>query len=255
MPISISQLPVLSDNYIYILRDDNADLTAVVDPAETAPVVDFLKEKKWSLNFVINTHHHWDHVGGNLELKKKYGAKIVGPRQDAERIPGIDESLGDGDTFVFGSDQARVFDTPGHTKGHIVYYFENSRALFCGDTLFSLGCGRLFEGTPNQMWKSLSKLKDLPSDTLVYCAHEYTQANGEFALTVDPKNLELQAMVRDIAEKRQNQKPTVPSVLGDEFECNPFLRADQHSIREALGKPTASDVEVFAEIRKRKDNF
>src|SRR5579875_3693668 len=177
----IRQIPVLKDNYVYLLHEPKRDVTAAVDPAVAAPVLKMLADTGWRLTHILNTHHHGDHTGGNLELKAATGCTIVGPRADRARIPGIDVELGEGDEYALGAAVARVFDVPGHTRGHIAYWFSGSRALFCGDTLFLMGCGRLFEGTPAQMWTSLSKLRALPPDTRVYCAHEYTQSNARFA--------------------------------------------------------------------------
>jgi hydroxyacylglutathione hydrolase len=213
-----------------------------------------LAETGWRLTHVLNTHHHPDHTGGNLALKEKTGCIIVGPRADRARIPGIDIDVADGEDYAFGKQVARVFDVPGHTRGHIAFWFGGSRALFCGDTLFTLGCGRLFEGTPQQMWHSLSKLRTLPPETRVYCGHEYTQANARFALTVEPRNEALVARARRVDELRQRDLPTVPATLGEELATNPFLRADQPALQAAMGA-SGDPVATFAEIRRRKDVF
>jgi len=250
----IRQLNALRDNYIYLLRDPETGATGVVDPAEPEPVERALSETGWRLTHILNTHHHADHTGANLALKAKWHCTIVGPRADHGRIPGIDIDVGEGDTYAFGSQVARVFDVPGHTRGHIAYWFEGSHALFCGDTLFALGCGRLFEGTPQQMWRSLSKLRALPPDTRVYCAHEYTQSNARFALTVEPGNTALVNRSHEIDKLRAAGRPTVPSLLGEERATNPFLRADEPALQTAMG--AAGDaVATFAEIRRRKDVF
>lgn len=254
--LEIERVPCLSDNYSWLLHEPQQGVTAVVDPAEVAPVVAALEAKGWKLTHILNTHHHWDHVGGNEELKKRYGVTVVGPRADAARIPGIDVQLGDGDRYQLGDAELECFDTPGHTRGHVTFHFPASKALFPGDTLFSLGCGRLFEGTPAQMWASLSKLAPLPGDTRVFCAHEYTQGNAKFAAHVDGGNEDLQRMQEEIAAKRARGEPTVPSLLGDERKCNPFLRPDSPAIRAALGvAPGASNEEAFGAIRSAKDNF
>jgi len=253
--LEIHQIPVLNDNYLYLIKDPDSDCVAIVDPAISEPVLEKLDELGWSLTHILNTHHHMDHTGANLELKAKTGCKIVGSASDADRIPGIDIQLSDGDTFDFGTQRAKIFDVSGHTKGHIAYWFENSDALFCGDTLFALGCGRLFEGTPAKMWESLSKLKDLPENTKVCCAHEYTEANAHFAMTIEPQNPALRKRFDDIQTLRSQGLPTVPSTLGEERATNPFLRPDSADIQETLGMRGAPLVDVFAEIRARKDNF
>ncbi|WP_339713624.1 hydroxyacylglutathione hydrolase [uncultured Sneathiella sp.] len=253
--LEIHQIPVLSDNYVYLFRDPVSDQVGVVDPAVSEPVLKKLKELGWKLTHIINTHHHPDHTGANLELKEKTGCTIVGAKNDAARIPGIDVQVEEGDIFEFGSQRAEVYEVPGHTVGHIAYWFEESDALFCGDTLFALGCGRLFEGTPAQMWDSIGKFRALPDDTKVYCAHEYTEANGRFALSVDPKNAALKQRFNEILELRKKKLPTVPSTLGEEKQTNPFMRADDPGLQTELALLGADPVEVFAETRRRKDNF
>ena len=253
--LEIHQIPTRRDNYVYLLREPGSGRVGVVDPSDAKPVIEALERLGWTLTDIINTHHHNDHTGGNLELKEKYGCPVVGPRADRDRIAGIDMDVGDGDTYRLGEAEAKVFDTPGHTSGHIAYWFPESKALFCGDTLFALGCGRLFEGTAEQMWRSLSKFRAVPDDTLVYCAHEYTQANAKFALTVETDNAALKARAREIDAMRAEDRPTVPSTMGVERETNPFLRADLDSVRRAVGMEGAAPAEVFGEIRSRKDNF
>lgn len=253
--LEIHQIPVLSDNYVYLAHDAGTGATAVVDPATTDEVFAALEDKGWTLTHILNTHHHMDHVGGNEVLKEATGCTIVGPRADADRIPGIDVQVGDGDTYALGNSIAEVFDVPGHTRGHIAYWFEDSDALFCGDTIFALGCGRLFEGTPAQMWDSLSKLKVLPPETKVYCAHEYTQANAAFAVTVEPDNEALAARKAWIDDARSRGERTVPSTLGEELATNPFLRPDSEDLQRTLEMVGADVVDVFAETRRRKDSF
>ena len=253
--LDIIQIPVLTDNYIYLLHDPESGDTAVVDPALAQPVLDLLEAKGWPLIYILNTHHHWDHVGGNLELKQKTGCQIIAAHLDSGRIPGIDSGVFEGDIISLGQHQARVIATPGHTSGHIVYYFAKDEALFCGDTLFAMGCGRLFEGSAEQMWTSLQKLKVLPSSTRVYCTHEYTQANGKFALSVEPDNFQLQHRMMEVAELRFANKPTVPSTIGQEMATNPFFRDNSISIQKNLGLESQSSVLVFTELRKRKDFF
>lgn len=250
----IRQIPVLKDNYVYLLHEPETQATAAVDPSVAAPVAAALAREGWRLTHILNTHHHNDHTGGNLELKAATGCVIVGPRADRDRIPGIDVEVGDGDAYKLGAEEARVYDVPGHTRGHIAYWFGGSRALFCGDTLFLLGCGRLFEGTPAQMWQSLSKLKALPPETRVFCAHEYTQSNARFALTVEPGNRALVERAHHIDALRAEGKSTVPASLGEELATNPFLRADLPALQAEAGAP-GDAVATFAAIRRRKDNF
>ncbi|HEX6958432.1 MAG TPA: hydroxyacylglutathione hydrolase [Ferrovibrio sp.] len=255
MPLEIVQIPVLNDNYVYLAREPSANAVAVVDPAVHEPVLAELKKRNWTLTHILNTHHHPDHVGGNMALKQATGCRIVGPKADAERIPGIDVALADGEQWTLGDEAAVVFDVPGHTRGHIAYWFQRSAALFCGDTLFALGCGRLFEGTPAQMWHSLGKLLALPDDTRIYCAHEYTESNARFAVTVEPGNETLHLRYQRIRELRSKGLPTVPSTLGEERATNPFLRPMSENLRMTLGLLNADDVSVFAETRRRKDTF
>ncbi|MFA5921910.1 MAG: hydroxyacylglutathione hydrolase [Methylococcaceae bacterium] len=253
--LTITQIPVLTDNYIYLINDPVSGETAVIDPALAQPVLDVLEKKGWRLTYILNTHHHWDHVGGNLELKQKTGCKIIAAQADRDRIPGIDRGVGEDDVISLGQHQARVISTPGHTRGHIVYHFAEDGALFCGDTLFVMGCGRLFEGSPEQMWNSLQKLKALPPSTRIYCTHEYTQTNGQFALSVEPDNRQLQEKMIEVKQLRTENKPTVPSTIEQEIATNPFFRADSISIQKTLGLESQSPVSVFTELRKRKDSF
>lgn len=253
--LEIHQFPCLNDNYGYLIHDAKHNLTATIDTPEIAPINQALADKGWTLTHILNTHHHFDHAGGNLELKDQWQCTIVGAKEDAARIPGIDVQLSDGDTYQFGNHQATVFDVSGHTMGHIAFYFAEDDVLFSGDALFALGCGRLFEGTPNQMWHSLQKLKALPDATTVYCAHEYTAANAAFALSVEPDNQVLKDRADEIKRLRAAGKPTVPSNLGLEKATNPFLRPDSIHLQETLAMVGAAEVEVFAETRRRKDSF
>jgi hydroxyacylglutathione hydrolase len=253
--LDILQIPVLNDNYIYMLHDSVSLETAVIDPALEQPVLDVLAEKGWQLSFILNTHHHWDHVGANLALKQQTGCKIIAASSDRERIPGIDICVEQGDVFCLGQHQAEVLETPGHTSGHVVYYFAGDQALFCGDTLFVMGCGRLFEGTSGQMYKSLQSLKALPPSTRVYCTHEYTLANAEFALSVEPDNSDLQQKFLAVAELRAANKATVPSTIAEEIATNPFFRVDSINIQKELGLEGAAADVVFAALRQRKDSF
>ena len=251
--LEIEVLPALSDNYVYLLHEPESGASGVVDPAEAGPVLARLEELGRGLDWILSTHHHFDHTGGNLEVKAATGCRIVGPAADRDRIPGIDKVVAEGDRFELGGASAEVFDTPGHTSGHISFWFPDSAALFCADTLFALGCGRLFEGTPAQMWSSLQKLLPLPDEARVYCGHEYTLSNARFAVTVDPDNVALRDRAAEIERLRAAGEPTIPSLLGDEKATNPFLRPDDAGIRALLGMESASDAEVFGEIRARKD--
>ena len=253
--LEIEQIPVLSDNYVYLVHEPRAGATAVIDPAVAQPVLDRLEAKGWKLDWILITHHHADHTGGNLEVKRATGCKIAGFKGDAGRIPGLDVQLSEGDRFRLGELEAEILETPGHTSGHISYWFPEANALFCADTLFSLGCGRVSESSFEQMWGSLSKLARLPDDALVWCAHEYTLTNARFALTVDPDNPALKERAADVERLRGQGKPTVPTRLGGERAANPFLRPNDPAIRARLGLEAASDAEVFAEIRRRKDRF
>ncbi|MSP89503.1 MAG: hydroxyacylglutathione hydrolase [Alphaproteobacteria bacterium] len=253
--LQIEQIPVLNDNYVYLLREPATGSVGVVDPSVAAPVLARAQALSWRITHILNTHHHNDHTGGNLEIKQATGGIIVGPRADRARIPGIDVEVGDGDTYLFGQAPAQVFDVPGHTRGHIAFWFAESNALFSGDTLFTLGCGRLFEGTPQQMWTSLGKLRRLPDATRVYCGHEYTQSNARFALTVEPDNAALRAYSARVDAMRAEGKSTVPGLLGEEKATNPFLRADQASLAAHVGLSADDPVAVFAAVRRRKDVF
>ncbi len=255
MPLQIHQFPCRSDNYGFLAHDPETDLTACIDTPEADAINAALEETGWRLTHILNTHHHGDHTGGNLELKEKWGCTVVGAANDAARIPGIDVQVSDGDEYAFGSMQARVFEVPGHTTGHIAYYFASENVAFVGDTLFALGCGRLFEGTPAMMWNSLQKLMALPDETVVYCAHEYTQANARFALSVEPGNEQLVARSREIDELREQGLPTVPTTIGLERATNPFLRPMSENLQATIGLGGDDLVAVFAETRKRKDNF
>lgn len=251
--MTIHQISSLRDNYIYILREGNQ--TLVIDPSTFEDVDRFLVQHNWSCDFILNTHHHYDHVGGNKKLKEKYGAKIVGPFYDRERIPGMDIELKEGDIFSFNHHRAKILFLPGHTKGHIAYWFRDLNFLFCGDTLFLMGCGRLFEGSPFEMCESLSKIQSLPEDTLVYCAHEYTLENGKFALEMEPENKDLQYRLSVVREKRKKNLSTVPGLLKEELRTNPFLRLDSLLIRKKLNLEDASYLEVFKKMRALKDIF
>lgn len=253
--LQVNMFPCLSDNYGYLVHDSDSNITAAIDTPAAAAVNAALQATGWRLTHILNTHHHLDHAGGNLELQTKWGCTIIGSSSDAARIPGIQQQVSDGDNFDLGGHPVRVLDVSGHTRGHIAYYFENDAILFSGDALFALGCGRLFEGTAEQMWTSLQKVMALPDDTVVYCAHEYTQANAQFALSVEPQNEELVARAKQIDALRAQNKPTVPSNIGLEKRTNPFLRPMSADLQETVGLVGAPLVEVFAETRRRKDVF
>ncbi|ANC92814.1 hydroxyacylglutathione hydrolase [Azospirillum humicireducens] len=248
-------VPAFADNYIYVLRDAASGKVGVVDPGEAAPVQAELERRGWTLTHIFLTHHHNDHIGGVAELKARHRVTVIGARADAHRIPDLDVALGDGDRTVFGEQTARVIAVPGHTSGHIAFWFEAAETLFSGDTLFSLGCGRLFEGTPAQMWESLQALRSLTDSTRIYCGHEYTQSNGRFALTVDPDNSVLRQRMEEVGALRERNQPTIPTTVGLERRTNPFLRADEPAVQSAIGLSGAPAVEVFAELRHRKDHF
>lgn len=255
MSLVIRQFPCRSDNYGYLVHDPDTGDTACIDTPAVRETNDILEAEGWQLTHIFNTHWHDDHAGGNLALKEKWGCTIVGSAIDPERIPGIDIQVGDGDQYTFAGLSAQVFDVSGHTNGHIAFYLESDDALFCGDALFALGCGRLFEGTPSQMWRSLQKLMDLPDNTRVFCAHEYTEANAAFALTVEPQNDALQSRAREIDDLRSRNEPTVPSTIGEEKATNPFLRPMSQDLQTTIDKVDAPLDAVFAETRRRKDNF
>jgi hydroxyacylglutathione hydrolase len=253
--LEIRPVPLLQDNYGYLLHDAATGSTGIVDPSEAAPVLAAAAAAGWAITHIINTHHHPDHTGGNLGVKEATGAVLVGPKPDAARIPGLDVGVDEGDRFELGSASAEILFIPGHTRGHIAFWFEGSEALFCGDTLFSLGCGRMFEGTPELMWSSLKKLRALPDATRVFCGHEYTQSNARFAVTVDPQNAALKRRAAEVDRLRAAGHPTIPSSLGEEKAANPFLRADDPAVAAGVGLAGADPVAVFAEVRRRKDSF
>ncbi len=234
-------IPCLKDNFSYLIIDDNNNSACVVDPSEAKPIIDFLKNKDINLKYILNTHHHFDHIGGNKELKKKFGSTVIGFREDSNRIPEIDILLEDNEIWKAGNFIAKIIHIPGHTSGHICFYFFKNKLVFTGDTLFSLGCGRIFEGTYKQMFDSLKKIKSLPEETKVYCGHEYTLNNSKFCITHDPGNINLKKKIDNIKKQIKNGLPSIPSTIKDELECNIFLRAN--------------DLESFTKLRHLKDNF
>ena len=253
--LDIQRIPLFRDNYCYLIRAPGTGAVACVDPGVHEPVVAALDDRGWTLDLILLTHHHADHIGGADALKVRYGADIVGAEADRHRIAALDRGVGHGDTVRLGEHEAKVIATPGHTLGHIAFWFSASGAVFCGDTLFSLGCGRVFEGSHAQMWDSLQALRGLPDDTMVYCGHEYTEANGQFALAVDPDNRTLHDAVAEDRAHRAQGRPTIPCHLGEEKRTNPFLRADDPALAAALGLSGRPAVEVFTALRQRKDTF
>jgi hydroxyacylglutathione hydrolase len=255
MPLEIVTVPCLADNYAFLLHDADKNQTALVDAPEAAPIENALEERGWGLDMILITHHHYDHVDGVAALKEKFAPQIVGAAADAGRLPDLDIAVDESTDLEFAGHKVHVFDVSGHTVGHIAFYIPNGQAVFTADSLMALGCGRLFEGTPEQMWTSLSKLAALPPETMVYSGHEYTSSNAKFALTVDPDNSDLKKRAQRIFEDTAQGIATVPSKLSDECATNPFLRASDPLIRARLGMQDAPDSAVFAEIRSRKDNF
>jgi hydroxyacylglutathione hydrolase len=249
--LEIHQFPCLSDNYGVLIRD--GDVVASIDAPDAKTVAAALKQKGWRLTHILTTHHHGDHTAGNLPLKSETRCTIIGPRAEAAKVPGIDKQVGEGDTFAFGSHEVGVLDTPGHTAGHITYVIPAAGVAFVGDTLFAIGCGRVIEGNAQTMWQSLKKLMALPKETVVYCGHEYTQANARFALSIEPENVALQKRAREVDDLRAAGKPTLPTNMGIELETNPFLRAHVAAIQKRLGMAGKPEWQVFGEIRERKN--
>ena len=237
----IEIIKCLQDNYSYLIIDKNNLKACVVDPSEASPIINFVEKKKLKLVYILNTHHHYDHVGGNLELKRKYNSKVIGFKEDKKRIPGIDILVEDNQIWNEDNFEAKIYHVPGHTSGHIAFHFFKEKKLFIGDTLFSLGCGRIFEGTNEEMFNSLNRIKKIPDDTEIYCGHEYTLQNSKFCLSHDSTNLNLKNKILEIERKLKNGLPTMPTFLKDELKCNIFLKA--------------KDVESFSKLRDLKDNF
>ena len=253
--MKIKIIPCLKDNYSYIIIDPKNKYTCVVDPSESGPIINFLEKNNLKLNYILNTHHHYDHIGGNIELKKTYNAKVVGFEDDYKRIPGIDIALKDGEIWKQNNFEAKIIHIPGHTLGHICFYFYNNDNLFTGDTLFSLGCGRIFEGTYEQMFTSLEKIKKLPPKTKIYCGHEYTLQNSKFCITFDSENQDLIKKIHKIKEQLKRGEPTLPSTLEDELKSNIFLRSHNSKIKTNLNINNSSSIETFSKLRDLKDNF
>lgn len=255
MPADIQLFRCLQDNFGVLIHDPDTGATAAIDAPEAGPVEAALKAKGWKLTDILVTHHHHDHVGGIEELKGKYKCRVVAPSEEAAKIPAVDETVREGDRVKVGSLVANVIETPGHTLGHISYWFHGEKVAFVGDTLFSIGCGRVIEGTPQQMWQSLKKLRDLPNETEFYCGHEYTAANIRFALTIEPDNAALAARAVEANQQIASNEPTIPTTIGDEKLENPFLRADHPEVAAGIGMAGRSAEDVFTEIRARKNKF
>jgi hydroxyacylglutathione hydrolase len=237
----IEILKCLQDNYSYLIIDETNKNACVVDPGESIPIINFIEKNNIKLKYILNTHHHYDHIGGNLELKEKYKSKIVAFKDDKSRIPEIDVLVQNNQIWKADNFEAKIYHTPGHTSGHIAFYFFNEKKIFTGDTLFSLGCGRIFEGTYKEMFNSLNKIKKLPKETKIYCGHEYTLQNSIFCIQQDPKNSKLKDKIIKIKKKLENGLPTLPTILSEEIECNIFLKAN--------------NIETFSKLRDLKDNF
>ncbi|MDO8979192.1 MAG: hydroxyacylglutathione hydrolase [Afipia sp.] len=253
MAAEIRLFHCLSDNFGYLIHDPVTKATASIDAPEAGPIIKALQREGWTLTDILVTHHHIDHVGGIAELKAKYNCRVVAPDDKAAAIPLVDERVKEGATVKVGNLSARVLETPGHTLDHISYVFDEDRALFCADTLFSIGCGRVFEGTYPMMWESLLKLRALPNDMRVYCGHEYTASNVKFALGIEPNNPALKARAEEVAKLRAANQPTIPTLIRDEKEANTFLRADVPAVAAAVGLAGKSPAEVFGELRERKN--
>jgi len=239
--MKIEIIPCLQDNYAYLIIDEKKNIGCVIDPSESAPIIEYLEKNKINLKFILNTHHHFDHVGGNKKLKEKYGANVIGFKGDKDKIPGIDILVDDQEIWKYESFESKIIHIPGHTLGHVCFYFYNNKSIFTGDTLFSLGCGRIFEGTYSQMYESLKKIKNLPQDTKVFCGHEYTIQNSKFCMLHDKNNENLKKKIKEVKKKLQNNLPTIPSTIKEELECNIFLRSN--------------NIETFSKLRDLKDNF
>ncbi len=255
MGLVIDQFDCRSDNFGVLIHDTGSGLTAAIDAPEEAPIRARLAERGWRLDHIFTTHHHIDHVEANLPLKASFGCTITGPAGESEKIPGIDRAVSEGDTITLGGTEIEVIETPGHTLGHITFWIPSAKVAFVADTIFSMGCGRVLEGTMEMMWSSLEKLLALPDETAIYCGHEYTVANAKFALSVEPGNAALVKRDADVKRLRQDGKPTLPTTMALEKATNPFLRVNEPEIRAALGLEKATPAEIFGELRRRKDNF
>ena len=253
--MNIEIISCLNDNYSYLIKDNQTNTIAIIDPSEFGPCDEKINQKYKKLDFILNTHHHFDHIGGNAELKRKYGSKILGFEKDKKRIPEIDILLKDGQEFKIGNLNFKTIFVPGHTLGHIAYYFKKEKVIFTGDTLFSLGCGRIFEGTCQQMFDSLNKIKSLPEDTKIYCCHDYTKSNLQFCLKYNSNNNYLIDKKKVVEARVKDRKSTIPSSIKDEIQTNIFLRYDDLDVKNALNLKNASDLEIFTKSRDLIDNF
>ena len=253
--MNIEIIPCLNDNYSYLIHEKNSNTVAIIDPSEFNTCDKIIEKNFKKLDFILNTHHHHDHVGGNQDLKKKYNSTIIGFENDKNRIPGIDKILKDNQDFNVGKLNFTIIFIPGHTKGHVAFYLKDEKTVFTGDTLFSLGCGRIFEGTYKQMFESLNKLKNLPGDTKVYCGHEYTYKNLQFCLTLNPNNNFLKEKKKVIESNLKNKKPNIPSTISDEIKTNIFFRCNDPEVKKAVNLENSTDLEIFMKLRDLKDNF
>ncbi|MCB0391036.1 MAG: hydroxyacylglutathione hydrolase [Bdellovibrionales bacterium] len=253
MSLNVSLIPILTDNYVFII--ESANQIAIIDPGDFESVDSYLVNKNWFPDYIFNTHHHWDHVDGNLQLQSKYNLKIYCSKYDKNRIPGANSFLTEGDQIQFGNTFCEIINLPGHTLGHIAYYFKKENILFVGDTLFSMGCGRLFEGSHEQLFDSLKKISSLPDETKIYCTHEYTQKNTEFALKFDPDNEELKSFYQDVLKKRKLNLPTIPTLLGREKQLNPFLRGRSIAIQKSLHLTNSGEFAVFKQLRDLRNDY
>lgn len=255
MPVEIVTVPCLSDNYAFLVHESETGKTALVDVPEFEPISKELSSRSWDLTHVLLTHHHNDHVDGLFELLEAFPAKVVGAKSDAHRLPELNLAVEEGDLFSIGKVAVSVIDVPGHTSGHVAYYLPDAHAVFTADSLMALGCGRLFEGSPNQMLQSLKKIANLPPETQIYSGHEYTYANGRFAVSIEPENIMLRRRCQDAALASNANQPTIPSTLRLELETNPFLRCGEANVQSAVGLEGADQDVIFAELRKRRDAF
>lgn len=251
--LEIHQFMCLKDNFGVLIHDASAGITASIDAPEEAPVRKALAEKGWKLTHILVTHHHGDHTAGILPLKEATGCSVIGPKAEAAKIKGLDKTVGEGDAFMLGGNEVKVLDTPGHTAGHITFWIPSAKVAFAGDTLFAIGCGRVIEGSMEQMWGSLAKLAKLPGDTVVYCGHEYTLSNARFALAIEPENAALVRRAAEVEALIAAGKPTLPTRIDVELATNPFLRPQSPAIRKRLGMEKSADWQVFGEVRERKN--
>ena len=253
--LNIDIVPCLQDNYSFIAYDTKTDIVAVIDPSEFKPINNFIEKKYKKIDYILNTHHHFDHTGGNLDLQKKYKAKIIGSKKDEKRIPGINIKLSDNESFKLGSVDFKIFLIPGHTSGHICFYAQSEKVIFTGDTLFSLGCGRVFEGTCLEMFTSLNLIKKLPIDTQIYCGHEYTQKNLDFCIKYEITNNRLEEKKKWLISKLSKKEPTIPITIEEELNTNIFLRCNELTVKKSLSMENSSEVEIFKKLRNLKDSF